>query len=98
MAKAVKYEKVPAVQRRLAGGRMLVQRLDSDTAVSLSGSAPLIWELLDDGATAQELIDALVERYSDEREEIEVGVRAALDSFDEEALLETSVVKRDPPS
>lgn len=91
MASLVRYQQRPAVQRHLAGGRMLVQALDAATSVSLSGSAPAIWELLEVPSTVDELTDALIEQYSDTRERIEVGVRAALDSFESQELLDMGV-------
>lgn len=91
MASLVRYQQRPAVQRHLAGGRMLVQTLDSKTSVSLSGSAPVIWDLLEVPCTVDELADALLERYADDRERIEIGVRAALDSFETQKLVDMGV-------
>ncbi len=85
---ARRFAKLPTVERRLAGGRMLVQRLDAPTAVSLSGSAPFIWELLDTEDTVDGLTNALQQRYTDERETIKAGVEAALASFTSQDLVE----------
>lgn len=81
------YRKAPAVDRNLANARLLVQRLDAERAVQLSGSAPLIWDLLDTHNTVDQVVDQLAERFSDTRETIEAGVRAALDSFIDQRLV-----------
>ncbi len=86
-ADATVYRKVPAVERNLANARLLVQRIDKGKAVQLSGSAPLIWDLLDSHHTVAQVVDQLVERFSDSREMIEAGVRAALDSFVSQELV-----------
>ncbi len=75
------YRKVPVVERNLANGRLLVQRLDSSKAVQLSGSAPLIWDLLGSHPTIGQVVEQLAERFSDPSDTIEAGVRAAVESF-----------------
>lgn len=60
---------------------MLVRRLDATAAVTLSGSAPVIWELLDTHRDVDGLTDALMERYEDSRSTIEAGARAAMQSL-----------------
>ena len=59
------YTKVPVVERNLAGGRLLVQRLGADRPTQLSGSAPLIWDLLDTSQTIPALVARLTERFAD---------------------------------
>ena len=81
------YVKKPTVQRLLAGDRMLVQRLDASTPVSLSGSAPIIWELLDDHSTVEGVTKALLERYTDDEQTIAGGVLAAIASFESQDLV-----------
>ena len=83
----VQITKVPVVQRNLANGRLLAQRLDSHKAVQLSGSAPLIWDLLDSQTTVEGLVQELTDRFSDSPETIESGVRSALDSFVQQKLV-----------
>ncbi len=84
------YQKVAVVERNLAGGRLLVQRLDFDRPTQLSGSAPLIWDLLDTHKTVDELVERLAERFSDSSVTIEAGVRSALDSLAAQGLVVTS--------
>lgn len=82
------YRKFPAVERNLANGRLLVQRRGGDKAVQLSGSAPLIWDLLDTHDSVTEIVNRLQERFSDPEETIASGVRSALALFEEQLLVE----------
>ena len=84
------YAKVPVVERNLAGGRLLVQRLGAGQPTQLSGSAPLIWDLLDTYFTVAELVARLTERFSDPEGTIEGGVRAALASLESQGLVTQS--------
>lgn len=82
------FTKAATVQRNLANGRLLVQRVDVEKAVQLSGSAPLIWELLDQHNTIPAVVEQLAEQFSDPAETIEAGVRQAIDSFISQQLVE----------
>lgn len=84
----VAYRRVPFVERSLYGGRRLVQTIGTDTATQLSGSAPLIWDLLDDNPEVGQLVAMLQQRYSDPPETIASGVTLALESLIEAELVE----------
>lgn len=85
---AARYIKTSVVERNLANGRLLVQRVDADKAVQLAGSAPLIWELLDRKPTIRNIVDHLAQQFSDPAETIEAGVRQAIDSLVSQQLVE----------
>ena len=84
------YTKVPVIERNLAGGRLLVQRPGADQPTQLSGSAPLIWDLLDTHQTIPELVQRLTERFADPEGKIEGGVRSALASLESQGLVVSS--------
>ncbi len=89
-SQTVRYTKTPAVERNLANGRLLVQRVEAEKAVQLSGSAPLIWGLLDQHQTVAEIVEQLLQQFSDPAETIEAGVRQAIESFISQHLVEAS--------
>ena len=75
------YRRVPFVERHLAHGRRLVQPLTSRTPSQLAGSAPLIWDLLADNHSVEQLVAVLQGRFSDSPAVIAEGVQSALDSL-----------------
>ena len=60
------FARLPAVERRLSGGRSLVHVVNGAKPVELAGSAPVVWELLDIFSNVDELAAALNQRYTDE--------------------------------
>lgn len=83
----VSYTKLPAVERNLANGRLLVQPIDAGKAVQLSGSAPLIWDLLDAHHNVVDIVTRLEERFTDPTETIATGVSSALELFVSQRLV-----------
>jgi len=81
------YLRVPHVERQLSAGRRLVQALDAQTPAQLAGSAPLIWDLLAEHATPEELASMLQQQFSDPPEVIASGVEAGLSSLIEASLV-----------
>ena len=82
------YRRLPAVERHLTGGRRLVQPVDAPTATKLSGSAPVIWDLLADHEDLDELVARVQERFADPPEIVESGTRAAVAQLLESGLIE----------
>ena len=84
---AYRYERVPHVERRLSGGRRLVQAIGSENPTQLAGSAPLIWDLLVDFPIAEQLAVELQRQFSDPPEVIAAGVEAGLRSLIDASLV-----------
>ena len=80
-ARSARYRRVRHVQRQLAQGRRCVQPLNADTPTQLAGSAPMIWDLLADRGTVDEIVAMLQQQFSDSPDVIASGVEAALNSF-----------------
>lgn len=76
-----RYERVPCVERTLGGGRRFVQPLAASTPTQLSGSAPMIWDLLLDHGSVDEIVAMLQQQFSDAPDVIAGGVRVAISSF-----------------
>jgi hypothetical protein len=83
-----RFVRVPFVERELAHGRRFVQAVNGEAPTQLSGSAPLIWDLLDEYPTIGAITAMLQQRYTDPPEIIGAGVQAALLSFLQAALVE----------
>ncbi len=81
------YRRVPHVERRLSGGRRLVQTVGSERAVQLAGSAPMIWDLLDEFPRADLVAAQLRQHFSDPPEVIAQGVEVGLASLVDSALV-----------
>lgn len=81
------YRRVRFVERELAHGRRLVQPLTSDSPTQLSGSAPMIWDLLEDHSSVDAVVAMLQQRFSDPPAVIATGVRSALESMIHSALV-----------
>ena len=80
--------RVPCVERELAHGRRVVQPLDARGPTQLSGSAPLIWDLLADHDSIDAIVAMLQQRFSDAPDVIRSGVVDALDSMADSGLVE----------
>ena len=83
----VTYKKVAVIERNLSGGRLLVQHRGDGVPTQLSGSAPLIWDLLDAHHTVSGLVLRLSERFADPEGTIEAGVLSALASMEAQGLV-----------
>ena len=81
------YRRVPHVERRLSGGRRLVQIVGSDRAVQLAGSAPMIWDLLDENPQPDQVVAQLQQHFSDAPDVIAQGVEVGLASLIDSALV-----------
>lgn len=84
---AQRFQRVPHVERNLSGGRRLVQVVGADRAIQLAGSAPLIWDLLDENPQPAQLVAQLQQRFSDRPEVIASGVEVGLRSLIESSLV-----------
>lgn len=82
------YRRRPAVERRLSRGRRLVQPVGSTTPRQLAGSAPLIWDLLASHHDLDGLIDESAHHFSDSREVVDSGTRAAVRMLLDGSLIE----------
>ena len=85
---STRYRRVPHVERQLAQGRRFVQPLDADTPTQLSGSAPMIWDLLADHGSVDEIVAMLQQQFSDSPDVIAGGVQVALNSFLDASIAE----------
>ncbi len=81
------FRRVRFVERELAHGRRLVQPLTSDAPTQLSGSAPMIWDLLEEHSSVDAVVAMLQQRFSDSPAVIAAGVRSALESMIVSALV-----------
>lgn len=86
---AQQFDRVPFVERSLARGRRLVQPLGAETPTQLAGSAPLIWDLLEQRSSVDELVPELQSRFTDSPDVIATGIRSAIAMFIESALVTT---------
>lgn len=89
------FLRVLSIERRLARGRLLVQPLTADTPTQLAGSAPMIWELLEEHPSVDALVPELQSRFTDSAETIAGGIRAAIAMFIDSSLVTT---QSDAPS
>ncbi|MGI9605416.1 MAG: PqqD family protein [Acidimicrobiales bacterium] len=78
----------PAVERELRRGRRLVHARDAATPIKLSGSAPVIWDLLSAHHDLDGLVAAAVARFPGDADIVEQGTQAAVDMFVENGLVE----------
>lgn len=85
---STRYRRVPHVERHLAQGRRFVQPLEADTPTQLSGSAPMIWDLLDDHGSVDAIVAMLQQQFSDAPDVIAGGVQVALNSFLDASIAE----------
>lgn len=87
---STRYRRLPHVERQLARGRRFVQPLDAETPTQLSGSAPMIWDLLADHGSIDEIVAMLQQQFSDPPDVIAGGVQVALQSFLDTSLAEVA--------
>lgn len=81
------FFRAPCVERELAHGRRLVQPVTASVPTHLSGSAPMIWDLLVEHHTVEGIVAMLQQHFSDPPAVISAGVEAALASFLQSSLL-----------
>jgi len=93
LADPARYVRKPAVERELAGHRRLVQVVDSEQPTQLAGSAPVIWDLLREHSTAEQLVAMLQQHYSDSPEVIRSGLEVGLTYLVDAGLVEVSEVE-----
>jgi hypothetical protein len=86
-----RFVRAPFIERELARGRRFVLTTDAEAPTQLSGSAPLIWDLLGEHETIDAITAMLQQRFTDAPEIISTGVQAALDSFLHAGLVEEGV-------
>ena len=82
-----RYRRVPHVERRLSGGRRLVQTVDALRAIQLAGSAPMIWDLLDENPEPEQVAAQLQQHFSDPPTVIAAGVEVGLASLVDSKLV-----------
>jgi hypothetical protein len=90
MAETVTLRRVPgALWRRLGHGTLLAHP-EGTAFEELSSSGAVIWELLQEPATADDLIGQVAILYGTSGESVADGVRALLASLVERGFLEES--------
>jgi len=86
---STEFLRVAAVERSLLAGRRLVQPLNADAPTQLAGSAPIIWDLMDECPSVNALLPELQRMFSDSPEAIAGGIRNALEMFLDSRLVAT---------
>jgi fibrillarin-like rRNA methylase len=79
--------KVDDLTWREVHDELLVLDMATATYLTLNGSAKVLWQRLADGATASELVGALVDRYRITTERAEADVREFLEVLEERSFL-----------
>lgn len=79
--------------RRTVGDSYMVVPVGTRTrdvqgVIALSESGALLWEKLEQGATEDELVEALLAEYEVEREQAEADVKAFVDELRSSGILE----------
>lgn len=77
--------------RELAGRIVVVPEgdvLDMNLMISLNGTGRFLWERLDQGASAQELKEALMEQYKVDEQRASADVEAFIQNLDKHGFLE----------
>lgn len=81
------FTRLPTVERALSGGRRLVQPVDVDSATQLGGSAPIIWDLVDEFPSVNAVLPEVQRMFSDSPDVIIGGIRTAFALFLEGELM-----------
>lgn len=71
------------------GGEVVVLDLKSSTYLSVNDSGSAIWRRLQEPASRDQLIDAVVEQFDVERNIAEADVDSFLDTLESRGLIET---------
>jgi len=71
-------------------GEVILVQMKSGNYYSLQGSAPKIWDLIDQGLSDQEIGDWLIARYSGDEDEVRESVQKLVDELATEALIRTA--------
>lgn len=79
--------------RRTVGDSYMVVPVGTRTrdvpgVIALSESGALLWEKLEQGATEDELVEALLAEYEVEREQAEADVKAFVDELRDKGIIE----------
>ncbi len=82
-----RFTRVATVERSLGADRRLVQPLDAQVPTQLAGSAPIIWDLLAERGSVNEVLAELQRVFSDAPEVIAGGIRAAFAMFLDSGLM-----------
>jgi Coenzyme PQQ synthesis protein D (PqqD) len=82
---------------RRAGDEMLVLDLSRSEYLSANATGSLVWERLAEGATPDELAQALVEHFAVDAARARADVDRLLEQLDAEGLLETDGPDSPPP-
>jgi hypothetical protein len=77
-----------AVEWRSVEGEVLALDVDAATYIAANASGTVLWERLADGATREQLVEALVEAYEIERPQAETDVDAFVVELQSRGLLE----------
>jgi hypothetical protein len=77
-----------AVEWRSVEGEILALDVDAATYIATNKSGTVLWEGLVDGATREQLVEALVEAYEIERPQAETDVDAFVAELRSRRLLE----------
>ena len=80
--------KAPAVDWRMADGEVVALDMANSRYLAVNRSGSVLWPLLAEGATGDQLCDALVECYGQEVNAAEGDVRRFLNWLDESGLLQ----------
>jgi hypothetical protein len=77
-----------AVEWRSVEGEVLALDVDAATYIAANESGTVLWERLAEGATRDQLVDALLEAYEIERPQAEMDVEAFVAELRSRGLLE----------
>jgi hypothetical protein len=87
--RAIRYRlKASAVDWRIADGEVVALDVANSRYLAVNRSGSLLWPLLVEGATGDQLRDALVERYGQEENVADRDVDRFLRWLDESGLLQ----------
>jgi hypothetical protein len=73
--------RAPGVLERRFAGEVLLTAHAREEVDRLDGTAAVVWALLDEPRSVEELVDELSEAYSVSRTEVETGLRSLLDDL-----------------
>jgi hypothetical protein len=75
---------------REVGDEVVVLHMTTATYLTINGSGRALWNRLAEGATPEDLVQALIERYGIEPDEARADVQSFLDSLAASTLLAIS--------
>jgi len=77
----------PDVVMESFGGETVLVQMKSGNYYSLRGSAPLIWDLIDQGSSVEDAGDFLLASHAGNEEEVRSSVRTLVDELVAESLI-----------